>query len=506
MDELALRDYLHVVRRGKWIIAQALLIVPLAAFAFSLNQTPRHQASAQVLLSQQDIGSQLTGTQSYNNDPADRQTQTQANLARVPAVAQRAINATHVRLTADQFLADSSVSTTLNSDILTFSFVARDQARAELLATAYARAYVRYRLIMDTAPITTALGEVQNQIMQLSPKSPLYNTLEDKATQLRTLAALKSANASVVRDASSTVQTAPKTVRNIVLGAVLGLFLGIALAFLREAFDTRVRSADAIEEALDLPMLARLSAPSKRMRTDRRLAMLADPGSPQSEAFRMLRTNLELALLGKESGLVMVTSATEQEGKSTTISNLAVALARAGQHVVLVDLDLRQPAIDRFFDIDSSCGITQVLTGSADLGQAVIRIPLGSYGVGGCLDVLPAGPPPSDPGELITSARLSEILEHLRGNCDLVLIDVPPLFQVGDGLVLSSKTDAVVVVTRMDVVRRPMLAELRRLLDAMPVHKLGFVVTGAELEENHAYMYGGSPDAKPRRQPQRAGA
>jgi len=204
----------------------------------------------------------------------------------------------------------------------------------------------------------------------------------------------------------------------------------------------------------------------------------------------------------------MVTSATEQEGKSTTIANLAVAMARAGRHVVLVDLDLRRPFIDRFFDLGGRPGLTQVALGVAQLGEAIVRIPIGGSdslasmggngnGNGhkraqaGALDVLPSGPIPPDPGEFVGTARLTEILEHLRAHADVVLIDAPPLFHVGDGLTLSSKVDAVLVVTRMEVMRRPMLNELGRLLDTMPAHKLGFVVTGAESEEGYEYGYGG---------------
>jgi tyrosine-protein kinase len=502
-----LRDYLFVLRRRKWLIVQAVILVPVAALVFSLTQQARYQGSAEVLLSQQDLSNQLTGAPQYTNDPADRQAQTQANLARVPAVAERAIRSAHVRMTPSEFLAQSTATAGVNSDLLTLTVTNHDPALASRLATRYAHAYVAYRLAQDTAPIEAALNGVLAQISTLPTHGALYASLEDKATQLRTLAALKSANASVVRQSEAAVQTAPRTKRNVALGIVLGLFLGIGLAFLREALDTRVRSAEAIGEALHLPLLARLSEPPKRLRAENQLVMLAEPSSVEAEAFRMLRTNVEFASLGKEAKVVMVTSATEQEGKSTTIANLAVAFARSGQHVVLLDLDLRRPYVNRFFGIDGG-GITQVAIGALSLGQAVVRVPMdlgdhvaatngngngnGSPGVrtGGALDVLPAGPIPPDPGEFIGTARLTELLEHLRAHSDIVLVDAPPLFHVGDGLVLSSKVDAVLVVTRMDVVRRPMLGELKRMLDTMPANKLGFVVTGAESEESYGYGSG----------------
>ena len=275
-----LRDYLQVARRRKWIIVQAAAIVPLAALAFSLHQQAQYQGSAEVLLSQQDLSAQLTGTQqSTYNDPADRQAQTQANLARVPDVAQRALDSAHVQMTPGAFLAASSVSPGANADILTLKVTNHDPALASRLATAYAHAYVAYRLEQDTAPIKTALKEVVAQIATLPTHGALYTSLEDKATQLRTLAALKSANASVVQQAQTAVQTAPKTTRNVVLGLMLGLFLGVGLAFLREALDTRVRSAEAIGEQLHLPLLARLPEPDKKLKVTDSLAMIADPSS-----------------------------------------------------------------------------------------------------------------------------------------------------------------------------------------------------------------------------------
>lgn len=520
-----LRDYLQVARRRKWIIVLAAVIVPLAALAYSVNQQTQYEGSAQVLLSSQDLGTQLAGTQDPNvYTPADRRAQTQAELARVPAVATRAIAATHASISPSAFLASSSATAGANADILTFTVTNHDPALAARLATAYARAYVKYRLQVDTAPINAALAEVESQIATLNGHGVLFNSLEDKATQLKTLAALKTANASVVRDASNAVQTAPRTKRNVILGLLLGLFLGVGLAFLREALDTRVRSAEAIGEQIHLPLLARLPAPSKKLRTENRLAMLAEPTGVQAEAFRMLRTNFEFATLGKEARVVMVTSAVEQEGKSTTVANLAIALARGGQHVVLVDLDLRRPYLDRFFDLRDQPGLTQVAIGAVPLGKAIVRIPVGGEdaallhangngGSGGsvvshrgALDVLTSGPIPPDPGEFVGTARLTEILIHLREHSDIVLIDAPPLFHVGDGLVLSSKVDAVMVVTNVDVVRRPMLGELHRLLDTMPANKLGFIVTGAEAEESYGYAYGYGYQARAYEQRQKTGS
>ena len=511
--ESALQGHIRVLRRRWWLLALALVVVPAAAVAVSLGQQPMYAASAQVALAQQDLANELSGTTDTSvYTPADRRAQTQADLAREPGVAEKAIELARAPLTAQELLSSSSVSAAANADILTFTVSSPDPARAERLASAYATAYVRYRLESDTTPVEHALAGVEQEIDAAPPGSALRLNLVGKATQLKTMAALKTANASVVRTAQSATQTAPKTLRNAVLGVLLGLLLGVGLAFLWEALDTRVRSSDEISARLGLPLLAQLPEPPKWLRDASRLAMLVDPSGVQAEAFRMLRTNLQFVTLSGEARTVMITSAVAEEGKSTTIANLAVALARAGKRVTLVELDLRRPLLDRFFDLEPGRpGITQVALGDATLDEAIVPIAVrgpstgddhhhhhvngngngnGNGGGYAVLRVLTAGAIPPDPGEFMSSRKLGEILAELRSQSDIVLIDAPPLLQVGDGLALSAQVDGTLVVTRIDVLRRGMLGDLGRLLEAMPARKLGIVVTGVR-HRALGYGYGG---------------
>ena len=509
-----LRDYLHVLRRRKWIILQAAVLVPAEAIGFSLHQQKLYRASAQVLLSSQNLATELTGTQQTGvSVQPDRVAQTQADVARVPAIAARVLRRVPgTGLTVQRFLSRSGVSTATNADILTFEVMNRDASLARRLVDEYAASYTVYRRSLDTAAIHTALQSVDARIGQLVDAGgrggALYASLVERQQTLATMQALQTSNAAVVQQAQKVSQVQPKTSRNAILGIFLGIVLGIGLAFLREALDTRVRNAEEIGERLGgLSLLARVPVPSKKLRAKNRLVMLDSPTGVQAEAFRMLRTNLDFATLGRNARTIMVTSAVEQEGKSTTIANLAVALARTGQRVVLVDLDLRRPFLHKFFDLDSP-GITQVALGHISLEEALVPIAIadarqrwkangngngngnGHGAVKGILEVLPSGPTPPDPGEFVGTAVLSEILEELRMRADFVLIDAPPVLHVGDAMALSTKVDGILVVTRMQVVRRHMLNELARQLANAPTPVLGFVVTAADEEESYGYGYG----------------
>ncbi len=470
-----LRDYLHVLRRRKWIVLQAVVLVPAAALAFSLHQQKLYQASAQVLLSTQNLAAELTGTQQQGVQiQPDRVAQTQADVARVPTVAASALRSIRYDgLSPLGLLNTSSVSTATNADILTFEVTNHNPVLAELLVNAYARAYTIYRRQLDTSAIHAALKGVDAQITRLGRTgraTALYRSLLDRQQTLATMQALQTSNASVVKTADGVAQTQPKTSRNTILGILLGIILGVGLAFLWEALDTRVRSAQEIGERLGgLPMLGRLPVPGKQFRGTNRLVMLGDPRATEAESFRMLRTSLEFATLGRDARTIMITSAVQQEGKSTTIANLAVALARAGQRVVLVDLDLRRPLLDKFFQLKGP-GITQVALGHVTLEQALtpvviadgetrprtppangnghVRVNRGDGAqrgnvVKGILEVLPSGPIPPDPGEFVRTAALSEILAQLRVRTDFVLIDAPPVLQVGDAMALSTQADGI---------------------------------------------------------------
>lgn len=516
-----LRDYLRVLRRRKWMFLQAVVIVPAAVVALSLQQTPQYRSSAEVLLNHEDLAASLTGTalQAYQ-DPI-RLVQTQADLARVPEVARQVLRASPVPgMTPQSFLAESSVFARQDSDLLEFSVTDPSPSIAERLATEYARQYTIYRYRLDTAAITSALKEVRERIRELGSDasgSRLYASLLDKEQQLRTIAALKTSNASVVRPADGAAKVRPRPIRSGILGLGVGIAIGLACVFFANTFDTRLRSADEVTEELGLTLLARLPKPSRSLRKAAKLVMAVKPFAPEAEPFRILRSNIEFVNLERGARTIMVTSAVEEEGKSTTAANLALAFARAGKRVTLIDLDLRRPFLHRFFDLKSVPGVTDVALGRVELESALAHVevrasesdiasPNGDKPERVSLRLLTSGSRPPDPGEFVASQTLSTILEQIAAESDLVLVDAPPLLHLGDAVTLSAKVDALLLVVRLRVARRPILRELRRVLENCAATPLGFVLADAEAEEGYdygaSYYYGrgaSSTEAEPAR-------
>ena len=487
-------DYFRVLIARKWLVLTAVILVPAAALAVSLRQSPLYKSTSKVLLNNQNLASSLTGIQTAGSAATapDRFAQTQADLSRVPLVAERTLRA--VGLTdrrPSQLLADSSVSTSSNADILTFSVKDRDPQLAKQLVNEYAHQFTIYSNQLNTSAISQALAEAQTKIAELEAagdlSSVLHKSLVEKEQLLTAVEALQTPMA-YVRATSAAAKVRPQPVRYGLIALALGLVVGIALALLREAFDSRVKDAALIGERLGMPLLARVPAPSRSFK--HRLVMLARPDSLDAEPFRVLRKNLEFANAAHGAKAILVTSGGEGEGKSTTVANLAVAFARAGRHVVLVDLDVRRPRLDSFFELDDVAGLADYTAGRVDLNYAATPISLnGASAEGGRLEVIPIGAAPSAPGEFVASPAVAKTIRELQHRADLVLIDGPLLIGLGDALSLTEAVDGTVVVARLNVVRRQILNEMRRILDICPAAKLGYVVTDAQSERPYSEAY-----------------
>jgi len=505
-----LTEFLRIVRQRTVLIVVTAIVIPLVAVAVALQESSLYEAKADVLLSRQNLAASLTGATDPTafQDP-ERFAQTQAAIATAPQLIQRVIAREHLDWTVGRFLDESAVSPEANVDLLQFTVSDSDPKRAERLATAYAAEFISFRRELDTSALQKAKADVDKKLAALSAggekNSALYRALLDKQQQLVTLETLQTANSVLVHPADGAAKVQPRPKRTGLIALFLGLGLGLIFAFVRDAFDTRLRSSNEIEDVLELPLLGQIPETSRRLARPDSIVMFSSPDSPEAEAYRIMRTNLEFANAEPDAKSIMIASSMAEEGKTTTIANLGVALARDGRHVTIVDLDLRRPALPETFGVAPRYGITDVAIGRATLEDALVTVPTADasvaellrasngrssrQGYAGLLELLAAGPKPPNVAEFVGTRKIAELLGKLRERADIVLVDVPPLLQVSDALNISASVDAIIVVTRLKVLERKTLTELKRVLDRLPTAKLGLVLTGVDPVAER--LYGG---------------
>jgi polysaccharide biosynthesis transport protein len=509
-SESGLKTYLDILRRRWLLVVAPTILIPLAVLLVTATQPARYQATATVYVKQQNPAALATGSAVIANNDPSRTLETQVALAGTPAVAARVLASAGVTdMSAADLRAATTISADPNADILSFAVTDASARQAAQLATAYATEYTRLRRTLDTQPLSQARAVILQQIARLPPHSAYAATLANSANQLQTQAALQGSNAVLAESASGATQVAPQTKKYTLLGAALGLVLGIGLAFLWEALDTRVRSAEEVAAYLGIPLLARIPEPPRELARANRLAAIEAPSSSAAESFRLLRTNLAFASVDQGTRVIMISSPVESEGKSTTVANLAIVEARAGDRVALLDLDFRRPKQHTFFHLEDRPGITNVLLGQATLEQATARIHIGyddavaaaddgSEGempeIHGLLDVIPCGPIPPNPGEIVAMGALTQILDTLAQRYDLVLVDTPPILHIGDTVTLASSIPSMILMTRLPNERRGVLIELARVLETCPARPLGFVVSGTDSSARAGSGYGYSSD------------
>ncbi len=324
-----------------------------------------------------------------------------------------------------------------------------------------------YEKLLQDSPQNTQLINATLQSIQLNEST--YSSLLTQYQQLRDATAQGASKMSVVQKA--TIPESPSNPNKkmlIPLGLMLGLIGGTGLAFLLENFDTTMHSSDEIAEATELPVLARIP---RNNRTPS--SVLFGEKSPQEEAFRRLRTTL--FALDPEAKLrsLMVTSSHPSEGKSTTVANLALAIAQAGRRVLIIDGDLRKPSMHRVFRVSNALGLSTVLTGG-DLDEAI------QYSMIPGVHLLTSGPATPNPAELLGVPEMHQLIDKVRGQFDFVLIDAPSLQTVADASVLSLIVDGVIIVAARGRVDRETLDAGLGELASVQCKPLGVVITHSE--------------------------
>ncbi len=315
----------------------------------------------------------------------------------------------------------------------------------------------------------------------------IYSNLLSNYEAIR-LAKLKSTpNIVQVEEAQpSKTPIRPRPLNNMMIGGILGLFAAGAIGFLVEYQDDTFRTSEEVSEVLKLPILGHIAEINRSQikgDTNHKVFVISNPRSPVTEAFRSLRTNLEFAELDKPLKIILVTSPGVSEGKTTVAVNLALVIAQTGKRVALVDADLRRPQIHQVLGIPNTLGLSDILRNNGEI-EAVAQV-LDH----GQLSVITSGSLPPNPVEVLSSARMSQILSDLRTSFDTVIMDAPP-FVLADASVLSSRVDGVLLVIRLKQTPATIALSMLEQLDRAGARIVGVAINRVRRKESD-YIYRG---------------
>lgn len=268
----------------------------------------------------------------------------------------------------------------------------------------------------------------------------------------------------------------PNVTLNLVLGAVVGLIFGVGIAFFLEYLDTSVKSLEDVERYLQVPVLAVI--PKDVGILHRQSGM-----SPDAEAYRILRTNIEFNRKNPEDNAITVVSGGAGEGKSTTLVNLAYICAQGGYTTLMIDADLRRPRLHTFFDINNSVGLTNYLTTELMLEDVILQTPVDN------LYFMPSGILPADAAGILNSRRMSELIQDVKQRFDLVLVDSPPILGVSDASVLASEVDLTMIVVQHRKLPRNMLLRVKQAVENVGGNVIGVVLNNVDVRSDSQYQY-----------------
>ena len=268
----------------------------------------------------------------------------------------------------------------------------------------------------------------------------------------------------------------PNVTLLLALGATLGLMLGTVVAFFLEYLDTSVKTLEDVESYLGLPVLAVVP---KDVGVLHKQAGV----SPDAEAYRILRTNIEFTRKSADANAITIVSGGAGEGKSTTLINLAFICAQGGYNTLVIDADLRRPRLHSYFDVGNSVGLTNLLTTSLDLEDVILQTPVEN------LYFMPSGVLPADAAGILNSRRMSEMIQAVKSRFDLVLIDSPPILGVSDASVLASEADLTIIVVQHRKLPRPMLQRVKLAIENVGGHLLGVVLNNVDISSDAQYQY-----------------
>jgi succinoglycan biosynthesis transport protein ExoP len=333
----------------------------------------------------------------------------------------------------------------------------------------------------ETGGLPLELATIERLKSQIQLARNTYQSFMTQLEQSKLREAIKEAGATVIDRAVEAEEIKPRLGRMLIFAFALGLFCGLMFALLLEALDDTFHSPDDLAHYTDVPFLGMV--PMTEV-TGGTLVTVTAPKSPPAEAYRTLRSNIHFAQVDNPAHTFLVTSAGAGEGKSLTVANLAVVFAQSGQKVLLIDSDLRRPSQQRLFAIDRDYGLTNVLIGESSLEEVWTEIDAvpGLY-------VVPSGPLPPNPADLLDSERMSQTIQRATELADIVFLDSPPAIVLTDAVLLSAKVDHTLLIAETDHVSRTAFKEMVRLIRQARGSVLGTVLNKLRLSSSDYYYY-----------------
>ncbi len=500
---MSLRSYFVILWRRKWIIVLTTIATIFLVALLTVLATPIYESSVTLRVAtigsgaidfgRPDIGYTERLMNTYAKiivgDGTKNEIAEQFDLAKSPKISVEIIPDTElikIMSEATEPLVARDVTNAVAEILIVQSkelYASGGQTTQEILGKQVAQieeelnqARANYEQLLLTDPEDSAAISAANQSIEL--KENTYAFLLEQYESARINEVLRANAVTVVEPAYTPLQPSkPRTMLNLALGVIVGLSLGVGLALLFENLDTRLYSTKDIEAVTQLSTVGKI--PKAKTRLD--IIDHQDSFQPQLEAFRRLRTNILTLDHKMDPRALLVTSAERGEGKSTILANLAVTIAQAGKQVLVVDCDLRLPAIHELFRIPNHRGLTDILLGEKTLSQVI------NSSEHARVHIVTSGPLPPNAGELLGSSQMANLIEEMKKEYDVVLLDTPALSSVADAAVLVPFVDDVVLVAAQAHVHEDAIQNACDELANVNAKSVLVVVNQADSNSRHVY-------------------
>jgi capsular exopolysaccharide synthesis family protein len=488
-EPLDMGRYLEVLRRSRWLIVAIVTTITEVVLVLSLTLPKHYVASASVV-----VNNPSTTLGSGESQAIQRSLATTARLATTTAVLAEAAASVPGETRAS--LAEKVTSTVEeNAYIIDIDVNDRSPTRAAGLAYAVAQAFIKQRAAIQRAETASVLAALDSQIATLRARSgsdpgvaAQVSALQARSAELEATGAGAASQLQLVqRPQLPSAPSSPRPAQNTVIAFFASIFLAVLVALAREQLTPRVTNQRELGQLLGLPVLSGI--PYIRRRVNARYAHV------EHEIYQALSAAVRLALPASATPhVILVTSATHAEGKTTVTAQLGRMLAQAGHKTLLISGDLRWPKLDDAFDVDGRPGLRELLARASD-GQALpldevedFIVPANGHGSRGELEILPAGRQRGDASELLHTAALQSLIAAVHGSdYAYVLIDAPPILGVADAQLLAKFCERLLLVARLDRLRLSDVADLRDTLDRLDSETVGLVVIGTRVTGSPYY-------------------